>query len=327
MKNPERSVANLIDPERQVIAEHNTNVLITIIRIVLLLARQSISFRSHRDSVASFLSDSTSNKGNFLALVEEISLYSPDLSKHLKDNKQNAVYLSPITQNDVLDSIKSVLLRCLLAPLVKSTYFAIIADEVMERFSARSVLSICLRFCDLDQCTVEEKFLSFTELEGLSGAEIGTEIIRVIDSDLELNIENCRAQCYDGAAAMRSENIGAQRIVREKSSRALHVHCALHRLNLVVVKACKIPLVRNIMDTLTDLHYFFENSPKRQRYFETKCKEDNVKFRKIKNMCKTRWVERIEAFEDVVTLMNVVLETLCCMFSPGKKIKVLCIIC
>ena len=81
-------------------------------------------------------------------------------------------------------------------------------------------------------------------------------------------------------------------------TKALFTHCAAHRLNLCVVKCCSIRNVSNMMQTADTVARFFNNSPKRQVLLETWI--DNIfpeeRRKKLKEMCKTRWVERHEAF-------------------------------
>ena len=78
--------------------------------------------------------------------------------------------------------------------------------------------------------------------------------------------------------------------------KALYTHCASHRLNLCV---CKIQEVSSMMQTADNVCRFFSNSPKRQlaleKWISQICSEEKRKC--LKEMCRTRWVERDEAFE------------------------------
>ncbi len=63
-----------------------------------------------------------------------------------------------------------------------------------------------------------------------------------------LRIQDCRGQCYDGAAAMSGDIAGLQSLVLKEESRALFVHCRAHNLNLVFQDEIKnIPEIKNIM--------------------------------------------------------------------------------
>ena len=95
--------------------------------------------------------------------------------------------------------------------------------------------------------------------------------------------------------------------ILEKCPKAQFTHCAAHRLNLCVVKCCTIHEVSNAMDCADGGVRFFNNSRKHQ-FFET-CVQDerhaNPQFEqrtKLKELCRTRWVERHDAFEVFVHL-------------------------
>lgn len=87
---------------------------------------------------------------------------------------------------------------------------------------------------------------------------------------------------------------GAAAIITSTYPVALYTHCAAHRLNLCVVKCCSIREVDNMMQTADAVAHFFINSPKRQVLLETRI--DNLPRKKLKEMCRTRWVECHEAF-------------------------------
>ena len=66
------------------------------------------------------------------------------------------------------------------------------------------------------------------------------------------------------------------------------------------------------MDTADSICRFFSNSPKRQLAFETwiEQKLEGERRSKLKSICKTRWVERHEAFEVFIDLFE---PLICCL--------------
>ena len=79
---------------------------------------------------------------------------------------------------------------------------------------------------------------------------------------------------------------------------ALYTHCHSHQLNLCVIKACSIPNIRNANGVISEIAKYFNYSPKRQHFFEHVI--DSVtpaeKRVKLKDLCQTRWVERIDSY-------------------------------
>ena len=49
---------------------------------------------------------------------------------------------------------------------------------------------------------------------------------------------------------------------------ALYFHCAIHRLYLCVQNTCSVQMVQNSMDSIKDISYLFNLSPKRQGCLE-----------------------------------------------------------
>ena len=119
-------------------------------------------------------------------------------------------------------------------------------------------------------------------------------------------------QTYDGAAAMAGKNKGAAARITEIHPKAIYTHCAAHALNLCVVKCCSISEIRNTMDVADSVCRFFNNSPKRQLALEKWVEQllEGEQRKKLKSVCKTRWVERHEAFEVFVDLYQ---PLVCCL--------------
>lgn len=98
---------------------------------------------------------------------------------------------------------------------------------------------------------------------------------------------------------MSSGKQGVQARIREVAPLALYTHCRSHVLNLSIASACKVPLIRKMVDSLNQVFLFFDNSPKRQRFFEhvlKVCKSESKRV-KLHGLCKTRWVERHTCYE------------------------------
>ena len=72
-----------------------------------------------------------------------------------------------------------------------------------------------------------------------------------------------------------------------------------------------MPLVRNMAGTITDCANIFNHSPKRQRCLEKVISLDQLESQrtKIRDLCRSRWVERHEAYETFVQLLSSVVKT------------------
>ena len=79
----------------------------------------------------------------------------------------------------------------------------------------------------------------------------------------------------------------------------LCTHTVQHTVSTCVVNCCSVQEVQRAMDITDAISRFFSNSPKQQLAFEKWVTElyEGERRQKLKSLCKTRWVERHEAFE------------------------------
>ena len=89
------------------------------------------------------------------------------------------------------------------------------------------------------------------------------------------------------------------------------MHCISRVLNLVIVKGCSLPTIRNMAGTITEIANFLNYSPKRQRCLEPVISMDQRDSRrsKIRDLCRRRWVERHEAYETFPLLLPSIVKT------------------
>ena len=159
-------------------------------------------------------------------------------------------------------------------------------------------MSLVLRFVDSD-LNIREDFVKFIHCkEGLTGFDLANLISNAI-TDLGIDIQNCRGQGYDGAGAVSGHTKGLSARILGINRKALYVHCHSHRLNLCVSNSCKVQPVRNMMDHVKDVSYFYNLSQNRQQCLELHVGEHcpGIKRKKLKDVCRTRWMEMISGLD------------------------------
>jgi len=159
--------------------------------------------------------------------------------------------------------------------------------------------------------------LDFVYLTRTTGEKIGQAIISLLNKN-GLSIEDIRGQAYDGASSMSSNNVGVQSQIKKYNPLAIYTHCRSHILNLAISGTCKTQYLRNIIGVINELFSFFNFSPKRQRYLEFILKRyaPENKIAKLKGLCRTRWVERHDCLESLVSLYKYIATCLHSMVSP-----------
>ena len=99
------------------------------------------------------------------------------------------------------------------------------------------------------------------------------------------------AQGYDGAAIMSGSENGVQSKIRKDHPSAVYIHCMAHKLNLVLVEACKVNrMVNSFFLTLETIYCFFAQPMNHKAFKETQ-RSLGVKS-KIDMISDTRWACR-----------------------------------
>ena len=122
-------------------------------------------------------------------------------------------------------------------------------------------LSMVFRHVDIDFVTktvsVNESFLGYVQLYAKNAESLENVIVEQLKSD-ELELGDCRSQCYDNASVMSGEISGLQQRIHDRNHRALFVNCDNHSLNLAGVHSAKQdPLVITFFGTIERIYVFF----------------------------------------------------------------------
>ena len=279
--------------------KENTSVLVPIIDSIILCGRLGIPLRGHRDDSFSYPNAgeyaSTAGVGNFIEIINfAIRRGDKCLEDHYRNHKKNASYLSKTTQNDLIESCGSLIVSEIVSEIKSNKFFTIIADEAMDA-SGKEQLSLTFRYID-SNFEIKEDFIGFFHLkDGLTGEALANTISLKID-ELGLSLDDCRGQGYDGAGSVAGHKNGCSAHILRRNRKALYTHCFSHRLNLAVSKACKITSVDNMMASIQGISDFFRLSEQRQLAFQKfvlQYAPDSSR-RKLQDVCRTRWVERIK---------------------------------
>ena len=291
INKPELTLPDRFDTTRRQRRVENRHILKMIIKAILFCGKQCIALRGDHEQMSGM-----GNPGNFLSLLSILSEHDELLQRHLQAPRdKSAQYMSPQIQNELLSVLRKMILNDILKEIRKAKFFAIMADEATSHNDEQ--LSLCLRFVDEGK-NIREEFIEFVHMDNVSGHSIATAILHSLD-EKQLDATHIRAQTYDGAAAMSSENVGVQKRIREVSPLAMYSHFAGHCLNLVIVHSCKIPLVRNTIDKMKEVCLFFNYSPKREGLLQSVISKEVLHAEKRKpllNLCATRWAERHSAY-------------------------------
>ena len=314
--------------------------LIPIIDTIKLCGRLGLPLRGHRDDSKYHPeagSYSQGGVGNFIELLNfRVRAGDTVLEQHLKKCPKNASYISKSTQNELIKCCGEVITNMIVNEVKESKFFSIIADEASD-CSNKEQMSIVLRFVDKNM-NIREDFIKFVHCKwGLSGADLATIVLKALD-DLKLSVQDCRGQGYDRAGAVSGHVNGLSAHILRLNEKAIYTHCYSHRLNLSICESCSVSLVRNVLAQIKELSYFFNFSQTRQILLERNVLKFSPSSRKmkLKDVCRTRWIERIngmDTFEELfvplfftLTEMSLNLEKQCNPDTSSKATSFLALI-
>ena len=169
-------------------------------------------------------------------------------------------------------------------------FFTISADEVADAAN-KEQMSVVLQFVDKGN-QIREEFMGFVTCEEDTDREtLSHAILKLLQDDWKLKMDNCRGQAYDGAGNMAGKLKGVANRIMQEYPKAKYTHCSSHVLNLCLVNSVSIRVIQNMMNLADSIVRFFNNSPKRQTgltmAIEVCCTGQR----------RTRWVKRHDAFE------------------------------
>ena len=226
----------------------NRQMLQAILSSIRYLGRQGLALRGRykgkeSDDILGGESDS-----NFLQLLKVRAVDIPGLSDWLK--RSQAKFTSPDIQNELLSIMALMILRQIASDL-SGKWFTLMIDETTDLSNTEQMI-LCLRYVD-DDLGVHEEVLGLHSLESTSAESIVSTAKDVL-LRLNLRINNCRGQCYDGASSMSGSKSGVATKILDLEPRALYTHCYGHALNLATQDTLKgIKIMQDVLDTVYEI--------------------------------------------------------------------------
>ena len=152
------------------------------------------------------------------------------------------------------------ILRNIAADLQNASFFTIMADECTDSAN-KEELMLCFRWVN-DHLEVHEEFIGLYQIS-ITSADTLVVVIKDILIRMNLNLNRCRVQCYDGAAAMVGAHKSVATQISYEEPRALFTRCYGHALNLAACEATKkCKVIQDAMDTTSETSTLIKFSPK-----------------------------------------------------------------
>jgi Domain of unknown function (DUF4371)/hAT family C-terminal dimerisation region len=270
-------------------SRHALSMIFTSLRF---LAAQGLAIRGKTDETS-----------NFRQLLELRSTDSVTLRNWLQRDKYK--WLSPEITNEILEMFSLAALRELIKSIKAAKYYSVMLDETAD-ISAKEQISFCIRVVDSDFC-IHEYFFGFYQTDDTRSATL-FKCFKDVLTRFDLSFNDCRGQCYDGAANMSGSISGLQTLIRGLEVRALYVHCRAHTLNLVAQDCVEnVTEIRNAMNLVQKFVAFARGSPKRLACFNRFQSDEGTSLRPF---CPTRWLLRKQSICSITSNYAAILQWL-----------------
>lgn len=303
-KELEKSIMSEVEKQKE--------ILDRILRVSLFLAERNLPFRGSTEKVG------FPHNGNFLAVLELLSVYDPVLMTHLHDvqksqkskKRMQTHYLSPQIQNEFLKVCAKEVTETILMQVRNSKYYGIILDGTPDT-SHTEQISFVLRYVHYSESVgkwiINERFVKFLDFEKKHGHELALLAEKTIEK-CGLDFLQCRAQTYDNASNMAGQYEGCKAHILRKNPLALFTSCAAHNLNLAGQHAAATSIATKIFFGNVQLLYnIFSSSPSRWKILKEKVQLS------LHSISVTRWAARKEAIVPIVKRLPKVIEALECV--------------
>ncbi|XP_042387988.1 zinc finger MYM-type protein 1-like [Zingiber officinale] len=158
------------------------------------LLKQELPFRGHDESTSS------SNRGNFLELLEWYSQRNEEVSKVIKQNAPaNNQLTSPKIQKDLTRACASEITLAIIND-IGDKFFSLMVDEAKDS-SVKEHMRVVLRYVNKKGCVIE-RFLAVVHVPDTSSHSLKMAIDALFVQH-GLSLSRLRGQGYDGASNMR----------------------------------------------------------------------------------------------------------------------------
>ncbi|KAK7603344.1 hypothetical protein V9T40_003346 [Parthenolecanium corni] len=271
----------------------------SVFEVIQFLAAHELPFRGD------YVKEDHSETGLFRALFEYTLKKDQELQNCLKCIPENAKYLSPEIQNEIIEIMAS----CIRSEVAKDIenadvpFFCIMVDGTRDRNNAEAV-SIVVRFVKNGVPT--ESLLDIIEAHDLT-AEYLTNLILKTLNDNQVDTKKLLSQCYDGAAVMKGCRGGVQALLGEKLERAIpYVHCFNHQLHLIVTDLVKkVNSVQKYFDYCARIHKIFSTFKFKSYYGG----------HRTSRLLEQRWTGHLKVTEVIYNNYTTMIEALCCAMN------------
>lgn len=191
-----------LDKAKKAENELNRKVLTSIIETIILIGRQELACRGHRNSDAITPESPHEDDGNFRALIRfRMSSGDENLKNHMQVSRIR--YISPKILNELIGICGNIIVEQIVTIVIRSQCFSILADETTD-INGIEQFSLCVRYVHKVNyiSVLREDFVKFVPAHETTGEALMKTIEENTCRELGLDLNCLKGQGYDGASNM-----------------------------------------------------------------------------------------------------------------------------
>uniref|UniRef100_UPI0037E95681 THAP domain containing 12a n=1 Tax=Semicossyphus pulcher TaxID=241346 RepID=UPI0037E95681 len=302
-KKMKKSPAEAAKEDDQTLPEKDENkeYLKSLFEVLVLLGEQSIPPTGPGDNKQESVGSS-----NFQALLEyRMNCGDEALKKRYDESKECC---SSAQLNQLIEVCEKYIHSKLVEEVKQNAFFSLLTDDLVQ-MSGEWYLPVFLRYVDQTNCQ-QERFAGFLSFEG-DGDVLAEKLVSELTDKWGLDMEQCRGQAHSCSGAHLSKKQKFAAKLMEKYPMAVLTLRSTCALNVSLANGMALSGVQLVMSTLKKIDSFFSQSPLLQLELEHAIaifypdKEEKAK--ELKEICKTRWTGRNDAFEVAMEMLEALL--------------------
>ncbi|XP_028904329.1 52 kDa repressor of the inhibitor of the protein kinase [Ornithorhynchus anatinus] len=283
--------------------QENKDYLKSLFEILILMGRQNIPLDGPE---ADEVPEGLFAPDNFQALLEcRINAGDEVLRRRFEATAVNALFCSRAQQRQMLEICESCVREETLREVRDAHFFSLVTDEAVE-VAGEEQLPVLVRFVD-EAHNLREEFLGFLPYE--ADAELlAVQFHATVTEKWGLNMEYCRGQAYAVSGGLSAKmKLVATRLL-EKYPQAVCTLCSAWALNVWLAKSVPVAGVAVALGTMEEVCAFFRQAPplllELDGVIAVLFQSSEEKGRQLRELCRSRWTGRHDAFEVAVDLLQ-----------------------
>ena len=247
---------------------------------------------------------------NLHQLLELVSTYDARVAEWIHKKSNN--YTSSDICNELLGLMALAILRGI-ASRIRGRIYTIMVDETTDS-STKEQCVLVLRWVD-DELEPHEHFIDLYDTPAANVTNI-VNIIHDVFLRLNISLDDCRGQCYNGASVKQGVRNGVATQILEIQPKALYTHCSGthcygHSLNLACQDTIRnIKPLRNALDTTHELSKLLKYSATTTAEYLRLQQEIAPCQPGFRNLCPTRWTVRASSLQSILKNYEVLEQSL-----------------